>query len=504
MVCLAVLDSILHTLQMVWHALAEWVSAWGWIFGVLYSVTIVVTALIVILDKRDPTRTLLWVLVLVLLPVAGFVLYIFFGQNMRRLHIFRRKVPIDLSGLRSSIAPYVVSLSEEASIPSPLQPSLPIARLLLNSNRSPVLAGNSVQLFHRGREAFDSLTADLLAAERCIHLQYYIFCADTIGNTIAEILMDKAQQGVDVRIIYDAVGSWGLPRRFVRRLRASGVHIQQFQRVTFPYLANRLNYRNHRKIAIIDGHIGHIGGMNVADKYIDGDPVLGPWLDTQIRIQGPAVSALHLVLVNDWDFVTKYRHPISIGSVQYPTQEDGALIQVAASGPDSDWASIMQTFFLAISKAKRYIHICSPYFVPNESILTALRTASLSGVDVRLLLPCRGDSRLVQWATRSYIQTLLDAGIRVYMFHGGFNHSKTIVVDGEFCAVGSANMDIRSFEDNFEIVALVYDRRVAQQLDEEFRRNAAQSAELSAQGWHRRNLAEQMKDSFARLFSPLF
>ncbi len=476
----------------------------GLLVSLLYILTILTTVIVVILDKRDPTKAMLWVVVLVTLPVAGLLLYLFFGQNLRRKHIFKRKKRVDNSYLNDATIPFGISyLGTETKVES-VSAHRHIAQLLLNNSLAPVIGGNQVSIFHEGRPSFQKILRDLDSAQKYIHLEYYIFKADKLGQRIAELLIAKAQTGVEVRVIYDAVGSWGIPRWFIKKLQAAGVKIYPFQKVIFPYFSSRLNYRNHRKILVVDGLIAHMGGMNIADKYIQGGESTGPWHDTQIRIEGPAVSALHLVFLTDWAFVS--RTPYTFSPVDYTLRPlpGHVALQVTDSGPDSDWAAIMQSFFLAISKAQRHIYICTPYFVPNESILTALRTAALSGVDVRLLLPARSDSRFVLWATEGYISTLLEAGIRVFLFQGGFNHSKIMMVDGTLATVGSANMDIRSFEDNFEVVTFIYDAEVTQQLEQDFLNDVLHSQEIDLEEWTQRPFSTRMKNSFARLFSPLF
>lgn len=484
--------------------LTQWLVATGILVSLLYVLTIITTVIVVILDKRDPTKAMLWVVVLVTLPVGGLLLYLFFGQNLRRKHIFKRKKRVDNSYLNDATIPFCSSyLGTESEVVS-VSAHRHIAQLLLNNSLAPVIGGNGVTLFYAGEPAFEKMLDDLMRAKQFIHLEYYIFKADGLGQRIAEVLMEKARAGVDVRIIYDAVGSWGIPKWFIRKLLGAGVRIYPFQKVIFPYFSSRLNYRNHRKILVVDGVVAHTGGMNIADKYIRGGVDTGPWHDTQLRIEGPAVSALHLVFLRDWAFVSRTHYSFSpVDYTQMPLPGHTAL-QVTDSGPDSDWAAIMQSFFLAISKAQRHIYICTPYFVPNESILTALRTAALSGVDVRLLLPARSDSRFVLWATEGYISTLLEAGIRVFLFQGGFNHSKIMMVDGTLATVGSANMDIRSFEDNFEVVTFIYDAEVTQELEREFLKDTEQSQEIDLEDWVQRPFAVRMRSSFARLFSPLF
>lgn len=483
---------------------SQWLLATGLLVSLIYILTILTTAVVVILDKRDPTKAMLWVVVLVTLPVAGLLLYLFFGQNLRRKHIFKRKKRVDNSYLSDATIPFCISYLDSESEVVSVAAHRHVAQLLLNNSLAPVIGGNGVTLFHAGGPAFEKMLEDLEHARQFVHLEYYIFKADNLGQRIAEILMKKAREGVDVRIIYDAVGSWGIPKWFIRKLQEAGVQIYPFQKVIFPYFSSRLNYRNHRKILVVDGLIAHMGGMNIADKYIQGAEDTGPWHDTQLRIEGPSVSALHLVFLTDWAFVS--RTPYAFAPVDYTLRPlpGHTALQVTNSGPDSDWAAIMQSFFLAISKAQRHIYICTPYFVPNESILTALRTAALSGVDVRLLLPSRSDSRFVLWATEGYISTLLEAGIRVFLFQGGFNHSKIMMVDGTLSTVGSANMDIRSFEDNFEVVTFIYDVEITQELETEFLKDIEYSQEIDLEDWVQRPFSVRMKSSFARLFSPLF
>ena len=483
---------------------AQWLFTAELLVSLLYVFTILTAVVVVILDKRDPTKAMLWVVVLVMLPIAGLLLYFFFGQNLRRRHIFKRKKRVDNSYLNVETFSHCISYVDSESSLANVATYRHVAQLLVNNSLAPVISGNAVKLFHEGVSAFEQLIADLEGARELIHMEYFIFRADRLGRHIAEILKAKARAGIDVRLIYDAVGSWGIPKSFIRDLRAAGVQIYPFQRVIFPYLSSRLNYRNHRKILVIDGTIAHMGGMNVADKYISGDPVVGQWHDTQMRIEGPAVSALHLVFLTDWAFVS--RSPYSFTPLDFTqrTLPGHTALQITNSGPDSDWAAIMQSFFLAISKASKHIYITTPYFVPNESILTALRTAALSGIDVRILLPFKSDSRFVLWATFGYISTLLEAGIRVFLFQGGFNHSKIMMIDGNLATVGSANMDIRSFEDSFEVAAFIYDSELTAQLEAIFLRDTLQSKEIDLEDWVQRTFWNRMRHSFARLFSPLF
>lgn len=484
----------------------SWLSGWSGVVSIVYFLTILFTVVIVVLDKKSPTSATLWITVLVLLPVVGLVLYIFFGRNFRHRPLLDRKEAINLAYVDSRIAPFAVPLTSGSKKPYLVNRKIHVARLLVNNNRSPVFLGNDITTYHHGRDAFPALLEDIRNAKRYIHMEYYIIESDRIGNEIADALIERAENGVEVRLIYDDVGSFALPKRYKRRLKAAGVQVYPFEKVRFPLFATRINYRNHRKITVIDGTIGHMGGMNIADKYIEGDRKLGAWRDTQIRMLGPAVTALHGVFLSDWKFVTKGEDLNMYDLMPSVVQVCDANIpvQIAASGPDSDWESIMQAFFLAISRAKKYIYITTPYFIPNESILTALRAATLSGVDVEILLPYKSDVVTVLWATRSYVGSLLDAGISVYFFKAGFNHSKIMMIDGELAAVGSANMDIRSFEDHFEVASFIYDREVTRDLEMQFRRDVMESHLVTREEWNSRGFMDRFKNGVARLFSPLF
>ncbi len=470
------------------------------IIALLYLLTIATTVLVVLLDRRDPAKTLLWVLVLVMLPVIGLVFYLFFGHNPRR-RLVARRYPASRQEVEERFGHAAIQLSAIPPGHESLEAHPRIATLLDQQGEAPVLRNNGVQLYHEGEAAFAALLEDIRRAQDFIHMEYYTFTDDALGRRIATELLECAARGVDVRIIYDAVGSWGLSRQLRQRLREGGVRIYPFQRITFPLLGSRVNNRNHRKILVIDGTKAYMGGMNIAQKYISGSSI-GQWVDTQLRIKGPAAHALHRIFLSDWTFVSNE----SPGPAYSPIPVKGGKtpIQIVASAPDDPYSTPLQSFFVAITRAQQYIYICTPYFVPSESLLMALRTTALSGLDVRIILPQRSDARLVLWASRSYIEALLESGVRVYLYTGGFNHSKTLLVDGELAIVGSANMDIRSFEENFEVLAQLYDRNATRQLELEFIGNARRSQELDLEQWRKRPLMHRTLEAIARLFSPLF
>jgi cardiolipin synthase A/B len=471
----------------------------------IYLFTVFSTAVMVIHEKRDPAKTSIWVLILILLPIFGPLFYIIFGQNQRKEKIFNRKGLKDLEQIEQLSRDQLVDIKSEKYITNlRVLNNIGIITLLLNNSKALLTTHNNVEIFQTGRKTFRSIIETIDKAKQSIHLEFYIIANDEIGNTIKEKLIAKAKSGVEVRLIFDDVGSWSLPKRFIQELRGAGVEVYPFMEVKFPLLTSKMNYRNHRKIIVVDGSVAFLGGMNIADRYLKGDVFLGTWYDTVLRIEGDAVHMLQLIFLVDWFFVSK--KIFSDRKKYFPdhTIKQQHPLQITASGPDSDWASIMQAFFVAFTKAKKHIYICTPYFIPNESILTALKTASLSGVDVRLILPGKSDSTVVYWSSMSYVSELLDAGIKVYLFQNGFNHSKILMIDSKFASVGSANMDIRSFEDNFEVLAMIYDEELTHKLELQFHKDIRRSKMINPKQWKNRSTKQNFKESLARLFSPLF
>ena len=468
-----------------------------------YAVTALLTVFLIILENRSPEKTVSWTLVIILLPLAGFVLYLFFGRNFRKQKIFSGKELADLLQIESLSEKQLLDLSKKRfSENARVKDKMSLIRLLINNNKALLTEKNKLTVLNNGKEKFPAVMEALSAAKDHIHLEYYIIENDKIGNRIKDILIEKAKSGVEVRVIYDDVGSRNLSKRYIVSLAEAGVEIYPFMPVLFPQLTTKMNYRNHRKVIIVDGKVGFIGGMNIADRYLEGDEELGIWRDTQLKIEGEAVQSLQVVFLTDWHFASG---KMISDSKYFPESEIEYIkpVQIASSGPDSDWASIMQVYFAAIAAAKEYIYIVTPYFMPNESVLTALKTAALGGADVRILLPGKSDVRVVYWGTKSYVEELLEAGIKVYFYQKGFVHSKIMVVDDIFCSIGTANMDLRSFHENFEINALVYDSEVATMLKSQFFKDLEKSKEVLFTEFSQRPLFEKFKESIARLFSPL-
>ena len=473
-------------------------------FEIIYILTVLFTIILVIQQKGDPLKTTSWILVLLLFPIIGIILYFYFGKNYRRQKIFNRKELSDMDRMRDFSRMQMIELPGKAFLNDPkIRSKLHIITLLLNNSKSMLTECNGLKIFTSGREAFDVILDDMAAAKNHIHLEYYIIEDDKIGKRVKDVLIKKAREGVEVRIIIDDVGSWSLDSDYLQPLLEAGVHVHAFLPVRFPYFTNKINYRNHRKIVIIDGEIGHVGGMNIADRYIEGNEEVGSWKDMQLRINGEAVHSLQIIFLTDWYFVTRQ---VLNDDRFFPEHftEDRRLVQITASGPDSDWASIMQSYFAAIATAEDHIYIATPYFIPNESILTALKTAALGGVDVRIMLPFKSDSHVVYRSTLSFVGELLETGVKIYFYKKGFNHSKLMLVDGIFSSIGTANMDIRSFDQNFEVNALIYDEEIAARLETDFLEDLESCVSYTIEEWDNRHWTNNTKESLARILSPLF
>lgn len=374
--------------------------------------------------------------------------------------------------------------------------------LLLSNSNALLTSDNTLQVLRNGEETFPEIFKAIEQAKHHIHLEYYIIEDDKIGNQLREILIRKAKEGIEVRLIFDDVGSWELKKKFIRSMSDVGIMVDCFMKVRFPMLTSRVNYRNHRKILVVDGETAFVGGLNFADRYLDGVPGIGPWRDTHLKVTGGGATALHIIFMADWYFVSK---EILKGEKYFKPFEpgDGKLVQISASGPDSDWESISQAYFSAIATATDYVYISTPYLMPTSDIITALKTSALGGVDVRIIVPGMSDAITPKWGTNSFIEELLEAGVKVYFYQAGFTHSKVIIVDGIFSSVGTANLDFRSLETNFEVNAMIYDEETAGILANQFLEDQEQSKIVVLEEWVKRPRINKIKESFSRLLSPM-
>lgn len=467
-----------------------------WLYYILMAVyvfSIVVILGIVISENRNPVKSLAWVTVLMLLPVIGIILYIFFGRSIKNTRMVSRRNKKKLKRLEQNRKVDVRNLPySDAS-----KKQIKLAKSLSGAN---LYDNNDIEIFTTGKEKFDLLLHDISKARKSINIQYYIFEDDKIGSNIADLLIKKAAEGVKVRLIYDHVGSFHVRKKFFKRLQAAGIEAHPFFKVNFPLLGYRLNWRNHRKLVIIDDKIGYIGGMNVADRYISGGK-FKTWRDVHLRITGPGVAALQYSFAIDWNFMGQ--PVIEAETTSDKTKEGDIGIQLITSGPTNQWNNIELMFHKAITNARDRVFIQTPYFLPTEGLFKALVTAALSGVDVRIMIPKRTDSAILRYASFSYITECLRAGIKFYLFEPGMLHSKVIIVDNELSSVGSTNFDFRSFEHNFEANLFIYSKEFNQRMADVFKHDQSVSIRIHPADWKKRPLLKKWAESILRLLSPV-
>ncbi len=468
-----------------------------WLYNTLYILYLLLVAssiFVVISENRNPSKSLAWILALMFLPVVGLVLYLFFGQSLRNERMLSKQNRLLL---QASNKPPKVDLDH-----LPLSTtSRRMLTLCYKLGKAPYYPGNKVRMYIKGREKFADLIDDLRQARHFIHMQYFIFRDDNLGCQIRDELVAAAQRGVEVRVLFDDMGSWTVNRRFFRDMQKNGIDVHPFMRVAFPNPSLRINYRNHRKIVVIDGKIGYIGGMNIADRYVNGDDDHS-WRDTHLRIEGPAVHGLQFSFAIDWSYECK---TLLSGDFYFPQIEPAGDkgIQIITSGPIGGWENIALICQQIVSTASRYVYIQTPYFLPTDTLINALSVAALSGIDVRIMIPNRPDSIILRWGSFSYIAQMLQAGVRVYLYQPGVMHAKTIVADDEIVSIGSANFDFRSFEHNFETNALVYDKELALRVKADFCNDATECHETNASEWQDRPWAQKVCESVVRLISPV-
>jgi len=459
---------------------------------IVYWIVVFICVLAILRQRLDPARSLSWIVVVILIPIAGIVLYIFLGQNFRRKWIHARRENRELEFIEKY---YKKQLDEIHRLEKNTGNNKKLITLLLNNSRSLITTGNTVEIFWDGKSTMEAILDGIRNAKESIHLEYYILEPDNVGMTLIDLLCEKAKSGVKVRILYDGVGSWGLKRKIIRKIKRSGIEISCFFPIVFPLLSSRLNNRNHRKIVVIDGTIGFTGGINIAERYLSDS-----WHDAHLRIQGDAVKVLQLTFLRDWHYATK--EIVKDWKSYFKSKETtigSTNVQIAVSGPDMQWASIMQAYFEAISKARESIYISTPYFMPTQPILTALKIAALSGIDVRLMMPKECDVKLAKWATRSYFSELIDAGVGIYLFKDGFIHAKMLCVDNDICSIGSVNMDERSFEDNYEVTAFMYNQDIVSQVKTKFIEGCNRCHKLTES----RRSSHALIEAVCRLLSPI-
>jgi cardiolipin synthase len=481
---------------------------WILILEILYILVIIASCLRIIYDTRSTTKTLAYLMLTIFLPVAGIIIYFCIGTNYRKRKLYSKKIVKD-EQMQLQIRDRIFLESEKiwSTVPQGILKYQKLAHLLLHDGMSYLSGNNQIDILLNGEEKFPEVLRSLKSAKHHIHIEYYIYEDDEIGNAIKEVLIERAKAGVKVRLIYDDFGSRSIRRKVVPELIAAGVQAFPFYKVLFIALANRLNYRNHRKIIVIDGCVGFTGGINVSDRYINSDKTDKQqvfWRDTHVKITGSGVYYLQYLFICDWNFCAEEELGPQPGFFCEPeTGEEGSVVQIAASGPDSDNPTILFSLIQAIGMAEKEILITTPYFIPGESLLDAMVVAALSGVKVKLLVPGVSDSKMVAAAARSYYAELMDAGVEIYQYQKGFIHAKTLVSDGQLSVIGTANMDNRSFELNFEVNCVIYDSITAGKMTSIFEADLADSVMIDSADWEKRPLYKQLPEKLARLLSPL-
>ncbi|MGB3591305.1 MAG: cardiolipin synthase [Nonlabens sp.] len=489
----------------------EWIYVHWFMTALIVNYLVAISAaFFLIRNNQNPHKTLTSLLSLIAFPFVGLLIYYFFGLEYRKSKIFKRK---DLNSHR-----LLEEWSQRLELTGDdmdhlekdyLEDRVKMVKLIYHNQDSPLTLHNKVKVLYNGDEAFPEIFAAIDDAQHHVHLEYFVFNDDVIGNKFIDRLVAASHRGVEVKLIYDSVGS-DLGASAKRRMKEAGVIYNSFMPVLFSKFTRKANYRNHRKICIIDGSTGFVGGVNVSDDYVN-EPSNGNfdyWRDTHCKIYGHAVKALQVQWLLNWFFVCERNHDDDnklISKSYFPEIADcgNTPIQIAASGPDTDWANIMEAIFIAINTADEKIRITTPYFIPNQAILVALKSAARSGIDIEIMVPRIGDSWAARYASRSYFRELMDSGIKIFWYCKGMLHAKTMVVDDHFATIGTSNMDYRSFDINFEINALIYDRETSLNLLNKFEEDKKDCQQINFEEWKERSQTYKFKESFCRLWAPL-
>ena len=448
------------------------------------------TIVVIITENRRPANTWAWILLLLTLPGVGLVLYYLFGTRASRFPLAgvadgsRRK-------LKRHSAPQAAHDL----------PDCPLIQLLQTTNSAYPIAGNDTWLYTTFTDMWEDMRQDIAGARHSVHFQFFKFEDDQVGQQVSDLLIEKAQEGVEVRVLFDAAANWMVPYKFFRRLREHGVKVAPFNRI-FPFITPFSNFRNHRKVVVIDGRVGYLGGMNIAERYKKGVHG-GIWRDTHLRISGPAVGEMQTTFLMDWHFASRR---LLSDDVYYPAVEaqGTALIQIVSANPSDPWRVMNQSLTMLVARSNRYVYLQSPYFLPSGALMNALCSAAQAGIDVRLMLPIRGDKGvLVPKASCSFYDKALRAGVKIYLYKNGYLHAKTAVADDAVASIGSTNIDPRSMRLSFEVNAFIYDADVARQQHAIFLDDMRYCHLLTADEWAHRSRVERLKESFARLFMPI-
>ena len=487
-------------------------SAYEIITTSIYILNFLIILNLIFRDKRSIETIVAWTAVLTTLPAFGILLFILVGRGVSKNNMFKIKEQEDKI-IKEKIAYCQKKLFSDCEYDKNLKNNLDIINTLTNSNYSHYSNNNSVDIYDKSCDFFDSLLNELKNAKEYINIQFYIFKDDDIGNKIIGILIEKAREGVEVRLLYDAVGSKLLSSKSIYKLRKNGVKTGSFFPSLLKVINFNLNYRNHRKIVVVDGKVAFLGGNNIGDEYLSKDPKFGEWRDTHLRLTGDCVTDLNIRFILDWRYTTKeelhlskyFKDTIESNVIIHNKYNKNVGVQIVSSGPDiTELDEIKYGYIKMIQKARKYVYIQSPYLILDRTLIDTLKIACLSGVDVRIMIPSKPDHPFVYWASCSYAGELLKFGAKVYTYgNDAFLHAKTIVVDDYICSIGTANMDIRSFELNFEVNAFMYSECVAKKQREIFENDMKNSKEITLEAYNSRSRYMQIKEGISKLLSPL-
>lgn len=488
--------------ETIWNGA---VTIFEFVMDHLLIINVLLSLIIVFFERRSPQAVWTWLLLLYFIPIVGFILYLVIGQDFHKSRMFKAK---EIEGELK----YAVRKQEETIYRRQLRlvnPELNRFRDLilynLEAGQAVLTDNNDIRIYTDGKEKFHALIEEMKQAKKYIHLQYYIIRSDELWQQIEPVLIAKAHEGVEVRVLFDSMGCRTMHNRDWERLEREGVQVAEFFPAFLGQLQLRMNYRNHRKIVVIDGRIGFVGGFNVGREYLGLDSKFGYWRDTHLCIEGAAVTSLAVRFVLDWNYAAKENLFLRDSLFELPQYVRGGHdpVQIISSGPDSQTKTIHDNYLHLIHSAKDHVYIQTPYFIPDDSILDALKIASRAGIDVRIMIPCKPDHPFVYWATYSYIGDMVAAGAKCYVYNNGFLHAKTLSVDGMVACVGTANMDIRSFGLNFEVNATIYSERTVQKLERAFENDMNQCTYITRKIYEERSLVIRIKEQFSRLLSPL-
>lgn len=476
-------------------------STWTFVF---FGLNFILAFFLIFLERKNPQTTLAWLLVLFFLPNIGFILYILLSRNLSITKMFK------LQEAHAKLYIEIVNDQIKKLKEGNFKIAQPVAKKHLSLLKFNEINGktfytedNKIQTYFSGKQKFTELLKTMDNANESIHMQYYIIMNDSISKMIINMLTKKAKQGIKVRLLYDSYGSMMLNRKLLKPLLNAGGEISSFFPISLNILDQKPNYRNHRKLVIVDSKYGFIGGFNVGDEYLGLNKKRGNWRDTHLKIEGSAVNSLQLRFILDWEYSSKKKVNLNT-AFKIPEKKIGnSGIQIISSGPDGAEEEIKQSFFKMITSAKNSIYIQTPYFIPDESMIEALKIAALSGINIQIMIPNKPDNKFVYLATLSFAGELLKYGINILAYNNGFLHAKTIIIDEEVSSVGTANFDIRSFKLNFEVNAFIYDKKVTKKLCKKFKEDINYCIPITIEQFKSRSLIQKIEESICRLFSPI-